>query len=252
MLILRLLALAVAFSMMMRPSFAFSELAGVELTKLLVVFDKSESMNVAETAGKPSRWEQTTKLWGSRNVQRRLEQLRAEQKIEVVKYLAAEDLQPDDPAAAADGKRTDIGGWLHELLQKHGHEKHPRGIVLISDGADTGTRYSTQEKARAWRGIAPIHAFGVGTPNDPNLRKDIGLTTIAVTPKPTIPVKSKMTVTALAQRPASPTRSSPSAFGSKTTRRKPGRSARFPTSRSGKRRTPRSSSSRCARFGGRI
>ena len=29
------------------------------------------------------------------------------------------------------GKRTDIGAWLHQLWQKHGQEKHLRGIVLI-------------------------------------------------------------------------------------------------------------------------
>src|ERR1700692_4611854 len=52
-LLLRLLALLVAFSMMMRPSFAFTQLEGVEVTKLLVVFDASESMSVAETDGKP-------------------------------------------------------------------------------------------------------------------------------------------------------------------------------------------------------
>jgi hypothetical protein len=199
-LLLRLSALLVAFSMMMRPSFAVTQLEGVELTKLLVIFDASESMNAAEIEGKPTRWEQANKLWGSREVQRRLEQLRSEQKIEVVKYLGAEALRPDEPLESANGKRTDIGNWLHELRQKHGHEKHLRGIMLVSDGADNGTRFSSQEEARHWRGLAPIHAFGVGDPNNPKYRKDIGLTSLRVEPTP-VPVSSKMTVKAVAQAP---------------------------------------------------
>jgi hypothetical protein len=199
-LILRLAALVLAVSMVMRPSFAVTHLEGVEPTRLLVVFDASESMNVAEIEGKPSRWEQVTKLWESREVQRRLEELRREQKIEIVKYLGAEDLRADEPLASANGKRTDIGAWLHQLWQKHAHEKHLRGVVIFSDGADNGVRYSAQEKARAWRGVAPIHAFGVGNPDDPKFRKDIGLTSLEVKEKP-VAVRSKMTLKAVAQAP---------------------------------------------------
>src|SRR5262249_44353611 len=68
------------------------------------------------------------------------------------------------------------------------------------DGADNGTRFSAQEEARKWRGIAGIHSFGVGNPNDPKFRKDIGLTTLDVEPKPVF-VKSNMTVRAVAQAP---------------------------------------------------
>lgn len=200
---LRLSALSLAFAMLMRPSFATTELEGVETTKFLVIADASKSMNVAEVEGKPTRWEHVNKIWTSPDVQRRIERLRAEQKIEVVKYLGAEDLRADDPNAAADGKRTDIGVWLHQLMQKHGHEKHLRGIVLISDGADNGTKFSAQEKARAWRGVAPIHAFGVGDPANPKYRKDIGLTSLKVEPVPPEPIfiRSPMTVKAIAQAP---------------------------------------------------
>jgi uncharacterized membrane protein len=197
-LLLRLSALALVFGMMLRPSFAFTQLEGVESTKLLVVIDASQSMNAVEIDGQPSRWDQVTKLWSSPDVKRRLERLRNEQKIEVVQYLAAEELRSDEPGATATGKRTDIGGWLHELLLRHGHEKHLRGIVLVSDGADNGVKFSAQEKARAWRGIAPLHAFGVGDPDNPKFRKDIGLTRLTVNPE-LIFVKSTMTVRATAQ-----------------------------------------------------
>jgi hypothetical protein len=197
-LLLRLSALVVAFSMMMRPSFAFTQLEGVEVTKLLVVFDASRSMNVAEVDGQPSRWEQVRKLWASPEVQRRIERLRSEQKIEVVRYVGGADLQADDSEAAATGERTDIGGWLHQLRIKHAHEKHLRGVVLFSDGADNGTRYSAQEEAGHWRRLAPIQAFGVGDPT--KYRKDLALTSLTVEPKAVF-INSELTINAIAQAP---------------------------------------------------
>jgi uncharacterized membrane protein len=196
----RLLALLVALSMLMRPSFAVIHLQGVDVTKLLVVGDASESMNFIDDDAKPSRWDQVKTLWTSRNVQRRLEHLRSEEKIEVVKYLGDGALRLDDPTAFADGKRTDLGAWLHELWQKHSHEKNLRGIVIFSDGADNGTKFSAQEKARQWRGVAPIHTFGVGNPDAAKLRKDIAPTSLRVADS-LVPVKTKFSARAVAQAP---------------------------------------------------
>jgi uncharacterized membrane protein len=198
--LLRLLALAAALLLLLRPSFAMTQLEGIEVSKLFVLFDASESMSVADVDGRPTRWEQMNKLWEAHAVQRRLEELKSVQKIEVVKYLAAEELRVEDAGAQPTGKRTDIGAWLQQLFTKHGHEKHLRGIVIFSDGADNGTRFSAQEKAGLWRGIAPIHAFGVGDPGNQKFKKDIGLTRIDVTPTPVI-VKSKMEVNVIAQAP---------------------------------------------------
>src|SRR5947209_8370306 len=46
--LLRLLALAAALLMLLRPSFAMTQLEGLELSKLFVLFDASESMSVAD------------------------------------------------------------------------------------------------------------------------------------------------------------------------------------------------------------
>jgi hypothetical protein len=197
---LRLAALALVFAMMLRPSFAMTELEGVEQSRLLVIFDNSESMKVADVAGKPTRWEHLERAWNSRDVQRRLRDLAAIEKVEVAKYLGAENLRDDVEDARADGKRTDIGAWLNQLRAKHGHEKRLRGVLVFSDGADNGTRFSAQQEAHLWRGIAPIHAFGVGDPSNAKFKKDIGVTDIKVKPTP-VPVKSMLEIDAVVQAP---------------------------------------------------
>lgn len=199
-LFLRLAALAVAFMMLLRPSFAFTELEGVETTKLLVVFDISESMKAKDSDSVPTRWEQLISAWDAPDVQRRLDRLRTQQRIEVVRYLAAEDLLPDRHDPTPTGKRTDIGAWLKQLRSRHGFEKNLRGVLLFSDGADNGTRFSAPEEARAWRGTAPIQTFGLGDPENKKYRKDIGLTRFDAAAGP-LYVNAKFTVKAIAQAP---------------------------------------------------
>jgi hypothetical protein len=177
-----------------------TELHGVEVSKLLVAFDHSASMSVGDATGQPTRWERLNAVWNSRDVQRRLQSLAAVEKVDVVKYFAAENVQPDAGDASPDGKRTDIGAWLHQLRQRHGHEKRLRGALIFSDGGDNGTRFSAQQEAHLWRGIAPVHAFGVGDPKNAKFKKDIGLTDIHVKPTP-VPVKTTMEIDTIAQAP---------------------------------------------------
>src|SRR5262249_4942822 len=103
-----------------------------------------------------------------------------------------------DKDATPDGNRTDIGAWLHQLWTKHAADKRVRGVILLSDGGDNGTRFSTAEKARAWRGVAPILAFGVGDPT--KFKKDFGLTKIDAKPEPTF-IKTSMKIEAVALAP---------------------------------------------------
>ncbi|MBI1830059.1 MAG: hypothetical protein HYR84_01250 [Planctomycetes bacterium] len=197
---LRLAALVVAFAMLLRPSLAFTELEGMETTKLLVLFDVSESMKAKDADTGPTRWEQLISAWDSAEVQRKLERLRTQQRIEVVRYLAAEELRQDQPKPAPDGKRTEIGAWLRQLRARHGHEKNLRGVLLFSDGADNGNRFAAPEEARAWRGTTPIQTFGIGDPDNKKYRKDIGLTRFDVAAGP-LYVNARFTVKAVAQVP---------------------------------------------------
>ena len=156
--ILRLAALAIAFCIMLRPSIAMTQLVGVEESKVLLVLDRSRSMNVAEADGKPTRWQQVTDILKSNTVERRLRELAQDEKIEFVQYLGDRDLRPFEKDATPDGTRTDIGAWLHQLWTKHSSDKRVRAIVLVSDAPQWYAFFRHGEARAAWR--APIHAFG--------------------------------------------------------------------------------------------
>ncbi len=199
--LLRLFALVVALLVTVRPSLALKHVEGLEPSRLLVLFDASASMNTPDDFNNLSRWANANRIWSAKPVQQAVERLAREQKIEVVKYQGAEDIKPYDPTGPADGKRTDVGAWLHELWQRHHEDAHLRGLVLFSDGADNGKRYSALELARQkWRGKCPIDAFGHGNPDDARERKDVAATGIQVTPTP-VPIKTRLTVKATVQAP---------------------------------------------------
>jgi uncharacterized membrane protein len=199
-LILRLLALAVALLLVLRPSVGFSELEGLEASKLLVVVDDSASMAVTDDFNGLSRWESAKRLWGAAKVTQAVERLAREQKVEVVLYQGSSDLRPFEPSSEAKGTRTEMGLWLNELSRRHAREGRLRGVLLFSDGIDNGSRFPALDKARQFRTIAPVHTFGHGNPDDPRVRQDIALARLQVSPQP-VPIKTSMTLRALAHAP---------------------------------------------------
>lgn len=198
--LLRLAALCIAFLILLRPSLAFTQLDGIGESKILLVVDRSKSMAIADAENQPTRWQQVEGILKSSTVERRLRQLAQEEKIELVPYQADRDLAPFEKDAVPAGNRTDIGAWLEQLSNKHRNDKNLRSIVLFSDGGDNGTRYSANEKARAWRGIAPIHAFAAGNPDNSRFKKDLAVTKLDVKPEPVF-VKSSIRIEATVQAP---------------------------------------------------
>ncbi len=199
-LLLRLAALVVALLVALRPSFGMETLEGLEPSKLLIVVDSSMSMNIPDDFNSMSRWDNARRILASRTVADALKRLAADEQIEIVYYQAAETLAPWEPQGPADGKRTDIGTWLHELRAKHAGQDKLRGVLLFSDGADNGTRFPTLDEARKWRGGCPIYTFGHGKPQEDSERKDIVVAGIRAEPSP-VPVKTKLTVRGLIHAP---------------------------------------------------
>jgi uncharacterized membrane protein len=196
---LRLGALLVAVLLLLRPSLARQDDAVVP-SKLLLLIDSSESMNISDEFNNLSRWDNARRILRSPAVDSLLKRLQNEQKVELVYYQAAEDVGKYDPEGKADGKRTDMGQWLHSLARIHGGESNLRGLVLFTDGADNGTRYPTLEEAAQWRSLpCPLHPFGLGRPTTSSRQHDIAL--VGIHTEPSVPVKSKMTVKAIVNAP---------------------------------------------------
>ncbi len=188
---LRLLALLLALLTMLRPSFAFRDDLKTP-SVLLIAADGSESMSIRDEVNNQSRWATLQRILAA--CQPQLDRLRDEQNVTVVLTRFAEEVGDYDPDGKADGKRTDFGRMLHALAERHGQERHLRGLVILSDGADNGTLYPAQGEAARWRALGcPVSTFGLGqTTTDTNLR-DIALTSITPDPSP-VPIKAKLTV----------------------------------------------------------
>jgi uncharacterized membrane protein len=197
---LRLLALVVACLVVLRPSFADREQAVIP-SKLIILLDASGSMNISDEFNGQSRWDAARRILKAPGVERLLRRLQNEQKVEIVFYQGAEDIARFDPGGKATGKRTDVGQWLSALLKIHGGEQNLRGLVLLTDGADNGTRFPAVQEAARWRGIpCPIYAFALGSPTTSPKQRDIAVTAIHTDP-PLVPVKTKLTVKATINAP---------------------------------------------------
>ncbi|MCI0376286.1 MAG: glutamine amidotransferase [Gemmataceae bacterium] len=196
---LRLAALFLTALVLLRPSLAFEEDETAMPSKLLILGDYSASAQTTDAFNGQSRWDNMQRILKSSPVTEALERLAAD-KVEVAYYLGAGDVRAFSPDIQPNGKTTDIGYWLHELWQRHGREQNLRGLVLLSDGADHGARFSALEKAALYRGSCPIYTFGLGRTTTTPKQNDIELKEIRVAPDP-VSVKGKLTVQGFVNAP---------------------------------------------------
>ncbi len=195
---LRLAALVLACLAVLRPALASREELRQPST-LLLVADASQSMTIQDQFNSQSRWDYLRRLLGDCEAQ--LQQLRDEHQVDLVWYRFAADVGEFDPQGQADGKRTDFGQMLQTLLERHGHERFLRGLLILSDGADNGTRFPALPLAAKWRSLpCPIHTFAFGeTTTTANVR-DLVFTGINPEPSP-VAVKGKLTVKGILDAP---------------------------------------------------
>jgi uncharacterized membrane protein len=191
MIALRLTALALALMMLFRPSLASKEDARIPST-LIIVGDDSESMTIQDEVGPQSRWDYLRRLLAE--AEPILQKLRDEHNVAIVRYRFSEDIAEYDSSGKAEGKRTDTGQALQSLFNIHGRDNNLRALLLLSDGADNGTRYQPLVEAARWRTIpCPIHTFGLGKPTTGDRQRDIAFADIVPVPSP-VAIKGKLTV----------------------------------------------------------
>lgn len=187
----RLAALAVACLIVLRPAVASREDLRVPST-LLIAADTSESMTIKDMFGDQTRWDYLRRVL--RESESALQQLRDDQNITVVLSRFAGEVGEFDPNGRADGKRTDFGQMLQALAERHGNERYLRGLLILSDGADNGTRFPALTLATRWRTLpCPIHTFAFGQTTTSARQQDIAITGINPEPSP-VAVKGKLTV----------------------------------------------------------
>jgi hypothetical protein len=193
-------ALLVACLLVLRPSLAESDDSS-QPARLLILIDASESMNINDEVGGQSRWQTALRVLNAPEVQELLEKLKTERKLEVIYYRGAGDVAKYEAGSKADGKRTDMGQWLHSLLKKHGRDTDLLGLLIFTDGADNGTTHPTLQAAADFRaGACAIHPFGLGNTNTTLKQQDIAFVRFA--PEPTsVVAKGKMTVRAEVNAP---------------------------------------------------
>ncbi len=196
---LRLLALGIAFLIVLRPSLGFHPTDELAPTRLFFLLDDSESMKITDGFNNLSRWDNAQRILASPGVKKVMGKLTAA-RVEIGYYQGAEALQPYNADSQPTGKGTDMGTWLEQFFERHGSDHDLRGLLLFSDGADNGTRYPTLEKAAQLRSVCKVFTFGLGRTTTTSRHNDIELTDIRCVPEP-ISAKGKMTVTALANAP---------------------------------------------------
>lgn len=195
---LRLLALILACLLALRPSVAYHSDQQVA-SSLILVLDVSESMTIQDEYNNQSRGERLHKI--IKECEPILKELEENQKINVILYQFAGEVSDFDPQGKPTGKRTDFGGMLKNLQERHGREKNLRGLLIVSDGADNGTRFQPLAEAAKWRTLpCPIHTFSLGKPTTADRQNDLALTNISTEPAP-VPIKNKLTVKCLLDAP---------------------------------------------------
>src|SRR3989442_6213061 len=82
--------------------------------------------------------------------------------------------KPD--ALAADARRTDLAGALAAVRERYRGQR-VAGIVVLSDGADTGAAAGAGWAGRAGSdgGGPPVFAVGIGSPDGPRDREVLGI-----------------------------------------------------------------------------
>ncbi|MBY0526467.1 MAG: glutamine amidotransferase [Gemmataceae bacterium] len=195
---LRLGALLLVVFALVRPSLASRDNPKLP-SVLLILLDGSESMTIQDELNNQSRWDALRRTFGKCDTT--LNQLRDEQNVAVHTFRFAEGLGDYDPQGKADGKRTDFGEALHALFEKYGSERHLRGVLIVSDGADNGTRYLATAEAEKWRSVScQVSTFSVGQTTTTSKQRDIIVQSITPEPQP-VPIKGKLTVKALIDAP---------------------------------------------------
>ncbi|QDU62346.1 von Willebrand factor type A domain protein [Planctomycetes bacterium Pan216] len=184
---LRWLTIALVGFVLLRPSLVF-QTTSEEMSTLLILADKSESMKLRDMVNSQSRWD----------MMQRMTQESGEAFTALLEKVNIRQFQFDGRLVESilagekpDGTQTTIGDAIVEALQRSAGERIA-GVIVMTDGANTGglspTTVARQLKAQK----IPVYAFGFGQETVGENMNNIAATKILASP--TVFAKNKMTV----------------------------------------------------------
>src|SRR5262245_29201320 len=145
---LRLIALLLTMITLIRPMVLVRTDDKVPSVLILLV-DYSKSMTIKDAYNNQSRYEAVQQTLA--RCQPIFQRLQEENQITVVPLGFADRVVDWDQNVAPDGSSTDVGGAIVTAYQRFGSEANLRGLLILSDGADNGRRYSAAAEARKFR-----------------------------------------------------------------------------------------------------
>jgi len=165
---LRVLALAALVLFLFRP-IAMLPPAGSRDAVVPILIDTSRSMRLPDADGQ-------TRLAKANGL------LKAELGLPLTSRFKTELFGVGDGLApakidgfSAEARRTDLSGALASVRERYRGQR-VAGIVVISDGADTGAGQTGGAGRAADSGGPPVFAIGVGSPDGPRDREVLGIT----------------------------------------------------------------------------
>ena len=180
---LRLAAIALLVLAMLRPTLQFTRSTPQEAT-LLVLVDRSRSMQVEDSLDNRSRWEATQLVLGEAagdfkkmSKHWNLSAYTFAETLEPADGLLGVDAPSDSPVGGPTGEQSPLGAALQELLEREGGERL-WGVLVLSDGAQRAIPpldAAPQLVARQYAAeLVPLYMFAFGQPGGSN-RSDLAI-----------------------------------------------------------------------------
>jgi hypothetical protein len=173
---LRLLALAIALMVILRPSWDHSEVNRLP-GKLLVVFDASKSMTVKDEDPNLTRWQAALREWQA--VQDQLPELAARQNLRVLPFAFDTKVREFRAEEPPEGEQTGLAAALDLLYERNkplagGEGETLLGMVVLTDGRENVGRPALEGViAKLARGNCPVHTIGMGQPGGSEHQPDL-------------------------------------------------------------------------------
>jgi uncharacterized membrane protein len=197
---LRILIFLLVIAGLLRPTHIYTEMKRLPAT-VIVLVDRSRSMQVEDEAGGKSRWHALRSTL-EKSVPE-LRALQADYEIKIYEFdaeVSAVDFSEErfGLAEQAEGKQTAIGAALEDVLRREAG-KRLAAVILASDGAHQPIAPRDlpppQTAARRLKDLGtPLYTVAFGLERSASQSRDVALTELLV--NPTVYVKNELAIAA--------------------------------------------------------